>query len=107
MSRIKSIAVYPMWVDVTVKMKSSAQIKNLARNLQRFAADSICQSRAFRGEGTYLSVKVKTVTLPSILGAVCEHGDGVYIGKTMPSVLAEHASIICNSDAIKRFSVNG
>lgn len=100
------IHAYPAQINIVAKTKSMASATNIARALEKNFGVFIKSSRLYFSQGVCLSVKVKTFTLPQMLGQICEHSDAVYIGKNYDSILCEYGSVIYENNAIERLSTN-
>lgn len=100
------IHAYPAQVNIVAKTKNLANATNIAKALDKNFGGHIKSSRLFFSQGVCLSVKVKTFTLPQMLGQICEHSDAVFIGKNYDSILCEYGSVIYENNAIERLSLN-
>ena len=100
------VCAYPAVVNIVARSKNMDTARNLARILGKNYSASIKSSRLVYSRGVCLSVKVKTVTAPQMLGAICEHSDIVCIGKNYESILCEYGSVIYEENAIERLSLN-
>ncbi len=93
MNRIRSIGVYPARVWVTSYVQSLRDAGEILKLLR----ENCFEARIWEADKMYLAVKVRTVTLPKLLGMIAEHSQKIYIGEAFPRILSERGRELANA----------